>query len=939
MTVTTTYSWQIDSFDDFLLNNPTNTLEEQPAVTAAANGTDFLAAWVTHAFNDSVRARIGDHSGQPSGSELDPSAGLTVFQQDPALATLHNGNYVVAFGDNDPATGGVRVRLLDSHGAALGNETLLSINNPNFGDLDPDVTVLNDGHFVVTWTRWWSATDTDIHFAMFNENGTLQLSTSVNTAIDVAEMSSVTSLANGGFVVAWQSHTNANTGVYFRMYDASGVPTDGTPIAGVLIDHFGDNTDIQLAGLPDGGFVAVYTDTGWGISGSEISGRIFNADGSQRGNVFLVNSTYTAGNEDKPSITLLSNGDFAVSWHDPVDALNIAAFDAQGHAVGAPAVIVGQAIEGEIAGLNDGHVELAFESTVPDIASEAIRSDMLQLVRTINGDDDWNSLTGDSLHDVMHGAGGNDVLEGGGGADLLDGADGADAAAYDSAPTGVIASLADPSKNTGDAKGDQYISIENLRGSQFDDTLEGDNGANYLQGGGGNDTLIGNGGDDTLDGGQGQNTLYGGEGNDQLNSFNGNDKLYGDGGNDTLYSFGGNCLMAGGGGDDIYYALNSVGDTIVELPGEGHDAIYEGLVNYALPDNVEDLHLDITSAATVGTGNEFDNLIEGNQNANTLKGLGGNDTLIGVNQWNGDILDGGDGDDTAQYFETLDKYTLSDLGNHITLIRAGSPKADTLLSIEHIKVADGTINVVDGDPLFDTVYYMTHNLDVFHAGANAHDHYFTAGWLESRDPNAFFDTSAYLGTYKDAAASGMNPLTHYDQIGWKLGHDPAANFDTKLYLVHNPDVAAAGIDPLAHFLQYGMAEGRQAYQAIGATIVNGFDAEYYLMHNPDVAASGVDPLAHFQQFGWHEGRNPNGWFDTAGYLAHYGDVAASGINPLDHYETTGWKEGRDPSAGFDTLGYLAANPDVAAAGINPLDHFLQNGIYEGRAAVNDGMWH
>ena len=53
-------------------------------------------------------------------------------------------------------------------------------------------------------------------------------------------------LANGGFVVAWQAHTNANTGVYFRMYDASGVPTDGTPTAGVLIDH-----NQSVAGLRD----------------------------------------------------------------------------------------------------------------------------------------------------------------------------------------------------------------------------------------------------------------------------------------------------------------------------------------------------------------------------------------------------------------------------------------------------------------------------------------------------------------------------------------------------------------------------------------------------------------------------------------------------------------------------------------------------------------
>jgi hypothetical protein len=52
--------------------------------------------------------------------------------------------------------------------------------------------------------------------------------------------------------------------------------------------------------------------------------------------------------------------------------------------------------------------------------------------------------------------------------------------------------------------------------------------------------------------------------------------------------------------------------------------------------------------------------------------------------------------------------------------------------------------------------------------------------------------------------------------------DPGMYFHTTLYLIHNSDVAAAGVDPLEHCLQYGRAEGRQAYLAVGQSIVNGF---------------------------------------------------------------------------------------------------------------------
>ncbi|MBO4225994.1 cadherin-like domain-containing protein [Bradyrhizobium neotropicale] len=51
---------------------------------------------------------------------------------------------------------------------------------------------------------------------------------------------------------------------------------------------------------------------------------------------------------------------------------------------------------------------------------------------------------------------------------------------------------------SGTAEGDIFSSIENLRGTAFDDTLIGDGHNNILSGGGGNDTLFGGGGNDTF---------------------------------------------------------------------------------------------------------------------------------------------------------------------------------------------------------------------------------------------------------------------------------------------------------------------------------------------------------------------------------------------------------------------------------------------------------
>jgi Ca2+-binding RTX toxin-like protein len=404
-------------------------------------------------------------------------------------------------------------------------------------------------------------------------------------------------------------------------------------------------------------------------------------------------------------------------------------------------------------------------------------------------------------------------------------------------------------------------------------------------------------------------------------------------------------------------AFNSFGDpvghslAVAAQVGEGEiAALGGGVLAGVWSQETQDLGGDIVhmtlALRRLITGDGGNETIDGGNDTigDVILGLGGNDIIdagAGSDTIDGgagnDTIIGGAGDDTASYSQSAINYVVQDFGSVISVWSADG--ADKVSGIEHLRFADGTMTVAnDGSGLFDALFYLGRNPDVFHAGANALDHFNASGWHEGRNPNAYFGTSAYLAVNKDVAAAGINPLDHYHNSGWHEGRDPSAFFDTALYLINNPDVAAAGIDPLEHYLMFGFGEGRSAYQAVGA-VASGFDAQYYLFHNPDVAAAGVDPLEHFNTFGWHEGRNPNMHFDTAGYLSHYADVAAAGVNPLQHYAQFGWKEGRDPSAFFDTLGYLAANPDVAAAGVNPLDHYLGFGIYEGRAVVNDGLWH
>lgn len=107
-------------------------------------------------------------------------------------------------------------------------------------------------------------------------------------------------------------------------------------------------------------------------------------------------------------------------------------------------------------------------------------------------------LRGGTGKDELYGDEGDDLLFGGADTDKLNGGAGTDTAHYGEASAAVHASLLALALNKGDAKGDTYVSVENLTGSRFADTLVGNTGRNALDGGLGQDILNGGAGADSF---------------------------------------------------------------------------------------------------------------------------------------------------------------------------------------------------------------------------------------------------------------------------------------------------------------------------------------------------------------------------------------------------------------------------------------------------------
>ncbi|WP_240001855.1 calcium-binding protein [Parvibium lacunae] len=269
-------------------------------------------------------------------------------------------------------------------------------------------------------------------------------------------------------------------------------------------------------------------------------------------------------------------------------------------------------------------------------------------------------LIGNYLDNSLRGGAGNDVLVGGGGNDTLIGGAGADRYEFNVSDTYGVDTIVDSgadstisinvnldqisltqtglSYRTGSAypvtAGEIRIDLNEisaliLNGRVYSSTelkiiFEGasaDNGDLILPTGIFNGQLLGS-------------------GNWKITGNELDNRLRGNAGNNILDGAGGADRLEGGAGDDVYIVSNE-NVQVIELAGEGVDTVRSSIVDFSLPDNVE--NLIVSGNASRGTGNALSNRIEGDALINQLSGGAGDDILIG--RGGNDILSGDAGDD------------------------------------------------------------------------------------------------------------------------------------------------------------------------------------------------------------------------------------------------------------------------------------------------------
>ncbi|HYD30825.1 MAG TPA: hypothetical protein VEB64_08190, partial [Azospirillaceae bacterium] len=331
------------AFPEDRVNTTINHDQRDPQVTALEDG-GYVVVWTSNDANKDVFGQRYDAAGHGVGGEFRVNTHMSSHQDSPSVTGLKDGGFVVAWTSQgqDKGGDGIYAQRFDAAGHAAGGE--FHVNEyKHKGQAAPHVAATPGGGFVVVWQSDGQDTakgaDT---WGIFGQRYDVQghevgSEFRVNTTtIGDQNDADIAVLADGGYVVTWQSagQDGSGDGVYAQLFNAQGQALGGETRINATTG--GDQADPSITALKGGGYVVTWRSTGQDGSGDGVFGQAYDAQGHGVGAEFQVNTT-TAGDQEAPQVAATEDGGFVVSWTGTdADQTGILAqrFDAQGHAVG-----------------------------------------------------------------------------------------------------------------------------------------------------------------------------------------------------------------------------------------------------------------------------------------------------------------------------------------------------------------------------------------------------------------------------------------------------------------------------------------------------------------------------------------------------------------------------------------------------------------------------
>jgi VCBS repeat-containing protein len=348
-----------------LVNSKVAGVQTDSTMAALASG-GFIICWTDLSGDGSgsaVRAQLYTADGVASGAEFLVNSTTLNAQDQPSVAALASGGFVVTWTDNS-ATGpdsdktGVKAQMYDAAGIAVGGEFLVNTTT-KLGQGTSSIASLASGGFVISWVDASAsgpdAKGTGIRAQIYSASGArVGGEFLINTTIpNSQQFPALTGLASGGFVATWVDSSGLGGDASATSLKAQVFSSTGTKIGTEFLVNTATNASQDqpvIAALDGGGFVVVWRDLSLqgDTSGAGVKAQVYDAAGARVGGELLVNAT-SFNAQDQPTVTRIAGGGFAVSWRDnsnlTTDAsgfgIKVQIFDAAGTRLGSEFVVNG----------------------------------------------------------------------------------------------------------------------------------------------------------------------------------------------------------------------------------------------------------------------------------------------------------------------------------------------------------------------------------------------------------------------------------------------------------------------------------------------------------------------------------------------------------------------------------------------------------------------
>jgi len=309
---------------DFAVNVFTLDAQRTQDVAMQPDGS-FFAVWETSGIRiDDADPQAGIYGrrfgtdGAPSGPDFKVNTFNEYREDQPSIAPLTDGGYFVAWTDRQnliAGSVGVVGQRFGAAGQPIGEE--FSVNAYTEGPQDqPAVAALPEGGFVIVWQDGYRDGFSGGIFGQRFDGSSQRVGGEflVNTyTFSQQRFPAVAAAVDGSFLVAWASILVNDEQVVARHFDRNGAPT-GDEFQVNAVAELGQQSYPSVAAAPDGGYLVAW-ESGGSIGPFNIYAQQIDHTGALVNQEFQVN-TFTSNllSRTFPEVAVNAAGDTIIVW-------------------------------------------------------------------------------------------------------------------------------------------------------------------------------------------------------------------------------------------------------------------------------------------------------------------------------------------------------------------------------------------------------------------------------------------------------------------------------------------------------------------------------------------------------------------------------------------------------------------------------------------------